>query len=621
MSLDIALALAAQGYAVTPLLPGTSDAFTSAWPERASSDPEVVKAKWPKGRDYNVGIVTGRLHRDTGKYLFVLDEDNKNKKRGEVALCGLELKHGELPDTRTVRSPSNGRHRYFLSPTPIGNSNSKIGEGLDIKGWHGQVAAPGSVKQNGPYVVELDVPIADAPEWLVQLCGAPRERSADSQTPLVELDQPDAIERAIDYLKNRAPNHGTYVVAAQVKDYGIGEDKNFELVLAHWESAEAKDPDYLSFRVGNGYRYGQNQPGIKHPSVELPPVILPIRAPLPIRNVAAFTWNTAQDYLVRGLLNRGMLALMSGQSNAGKSPLALDLASAIAKGEPWRGRKVKPGYVLHISTEGWTGLENRMEALRRTHFEGREESPLDFVAMSINLRTSIKDVEAIEQTVIDRAAHFGVAPAMVVIDTLSHALGGGDESNAEHVRTVLRNCKRITAKTGAAVLLLHHPTKDASSDYRGSSILLNDIDLLIKVDADARSKLTRVTTPRVKDYGEIDPLAFRIKVLELGADPEGDTITSVVVEWVEKAEMDFEAKLTPPQAEALQALENITVLAEPKQTKATHGAWKEALKSLRSDRSKISGEDQALSRATPVLIQNGLVAKLQSGEYVRTAIA
>ncbi|MDP2409684.1 MAG: AAA family ATPase [Pseudolabrys sp.] len=335
------------------------------------------------------------------------------------------------------------------------------------------------------------------------------------------------------------------------------------------------------------------------------------RRGLPVRNVGVPSWSSKRSYLVQGLIKPRMLAFMTGKSNAGKSPLALDIAAHVATGRPWQERKVKAGHVLYVSTEGWTGLGDRIEAIRREHFPEGVEVPFDCAATSIDLRTSSRSAKDIIASSLEGAQRFGLPPGLVIIDTLSHALGGGDESNPEHVRPVIKNCQLIASETGAAVLMLHHPTKNDSSDYRGSSILVNDTDLLIKVETDPKSRVRTVTTPRIKEFAEIEPMAFRIKVVELGQDDEGDPITSVVVNWIPAADVEFEPKLTPAQQEPLDAL--ITVLANKADCgllpSATFSEWKQQLKTLRAEKGKATGEDQALHRSLKVLKESGLVAQ------------
>ncbi|RED36213.1 bifunctional DNA primase/polymerase-like protein [Rhodopseudomonas thermotolerans] len=655
---DQAVALAAKGFDVFPAaMNGKEPAIRGAnWRKLASSDPQRVAEMWTDPAfdseiDYNIGIAPRAD-------LLVVDIDCRQGKQGFETLRLLEALYDELPPTYTVRSASGGEHRYYRVDGISDDFPKVLGTDIDLKGLGGYVVAPGSTIDGAAYTVLNDAPIADLPTWVVDHTGAGtgshrrRNRAraaADGKFGclLTELDHPDDTARAIQYLTTEAPQTGSYVVATAIHDFGISQEKCVELMAAHWPHAATKSAEELEEKVEHAYTYAQNPLGTRSTQlagvefddqtahiVDRPPPERRKADPegsnggaaaqrFHVRNITSPGWTTRQNYMVRGLLNYGMTAMMSGPSNAGKSPLALDLAAHVAVGKEWQGRKVKRSYVLHCSTEGFTGLSNRMEALRREHFSGAAEGvPFEFVAGSLDLRTSARDANAIVEAVIAGAERFGVPAGLVVIDTLSHALGGGDESNPEHVRAVLKNCAMITRKTGATVLLLHHPTKDASSDYRGSSIMLNDIDLLIKVDIDQKTKLRTVTTPRVKEYAEIERLAFRIKVVELGKDAEGDAITSVVVDWVDRAEAEFKVELTPAQEEALAALDAVLAgksTADPnvKATIATFGEWAGQLQAIRSARGSVSGAKQALDRSLQPLIDSGVVTKTANGQYVR----
>jgi hypothetical protein len=625
---DAAITLAEQGLRVFRLeVNGKRPAF-GGWQQEATSDPEVVRKLWTgrtgNAMPYNIGVAPD-------PNLLVFDEDVSGGKQGDKSRELLEMLYEQLPVTLVVRSARGGKHRYYATPSPVANSTSKVGTHIDIKSAGGLVVGPGSVIDGTEYVIETDAPIAEAPRWLIDMAGAPRERHhEDTVTPLVELDAPSAISRATEWIETRAPEAGTYAVACKVRSYGVSRDVCLDLLMERWPPAEAKGEEHVAFRVDNAYRYAQDPPGIASAEAEFDAVEIdsakpsPSRKGLAFRNIAEFKWSTDQGgYLVQGFMNRGMLAVMSAPSNAGKSPLALDLTAHIAMGKPWRGMKIKqPHYVLHYSTEGFTGLGNRMEAVRREHFVGAERVPFDFVSGSLDMRTSTNDTKAIIATINERAAAFGVPAGLVVIDTLSHALGGGDDSNQEHMRALLKNCSAIAHKTGAAVLLLHHPTKSASSDYRGSSVMLNDIDLMVKVETDAKTKRRTMTTPRVKEFAEMEPMQFNMKVVRLGEDEDGDAITSVVVDWINQAEVEFEAKLTPPQEEVLAAFDELitrrkTAGAKSNTTVATFSDWKESLRLARTAIGRETGENQLLVRCLPALIENGLVAKTSFNQYVR----
>jgi bifunctional DNA primase/polymerase-like protein/primase-like protein len=161
--------LAERGMAVFPVKPnkhpltqhgcldGTKDqAFTNSW-----------WTKWPTA---NIAIATGK---PSG--IFVLDVDPD--KGGEVELQKLEKEHGELPPTVEVITGRGGRHLYFLRPTfegapVIRNSESKVGDGLNIRGEGGYVVAPPSVHENGrtyAWSVDTATAFAEAPLWLLEV--------------------------------------------------------------------------------------------------------------------------------------------------------------------------------------------------------------------------------------------------------------------------------------------------------------------------------------------------------------------------------------------------------------------------------------------------------------------
>jgi Bifunctional DNA primase/polymerase, N-terminal len=121
--------------------------------------------QWP---DANIGIVTGEA-----SGFFVVETDTADGHGegvdGAAELAKLEAEHETLPATREAISPSGSVHRYFKHPGfKIKNSASLIGPGIDVRGDGGMVVGPPSVKLGkGVYSWRNDLPIADAPPWLL----------------------------------------------------------------------------------------------------------------------------------------------------------------------------------------------------------------------------------------------------------------------------------------------------------------------------------------------------------------------------------------------------------------------------------------------------------------------
>ncbi|MGY4358484.1 hypothetical protein ACVWZR_007609 [Bradyrhizobium sp. i1.3.1] len=69
-----------------------------------------------------------------------------------------------LSPTKTVRTRSGGKHYYFQH-VGLGNSPGRLPAAWDVRASGGYVLVPG----NPGYTLEVDMPPADAPEWLLTL--------------------------------------------------------------------------------------------------------------------------------------------------------------------------------------------------------------------------------------------------------------------------------------------------------------------------------------------------------------------------------------------------------------------------------------------------------------------
>jgi hypothetical protein len=122
--------------------------------------------KWRK--TCGVGVPTGEINR-----IFVTEADTKKGHGvdGLTNLRALEKKNGRLPNTLMARSPTGSVHRYFNYPDGIKvkGSTSEIAEGVDVKSDGGMVIAPTTLRPDvGFYEWLNDLPIADAPDWLLE---------------------------------------------------------------------------------------------------------------------------------------------------------------------------------------------------------------------------------------------------------------------------------------------------------------------------------------------------------------------------------------------------------------------------------------------------------------------
>ncbi len=173
---NAALALADRGMAVFPVKPNGKLPTTKHGVKDATTDRTIIDNWWKGWPEQNIAIACG----EPSGNLLVLDVDKKDDDDGEATLAKIEAQHGSLPATVEAIT-GGGRHLYFRTPTPLGNTVRKLGPGLDTRGDGGYVIAPPSIHESGrPYAWSVDTAsqFADAPEWLLDLLSSPRRRTA-----------------------------------------------------------------------------------------------------------------------------------------------------------------------------------------------------------------------------------------------------------------------------------------------------------------------------------------------------------------------------------------------------------------------------------------------------------
>ena len=124
--------------------------------------------------------------------------------------------------------------------------------------------------------------------------------------------------------------------------------------------------------------------------------------------------------------------------------------------------------MVYVALEGGRGVRKRICAYKRKF--GLASIPFALVTSPLNLLQA-KDVAALISLIEDAEIEFQMPRVMVVIDTLSRAMPGGDENSAQDMTAVIRACDEIKLQTGATVHLVHHSGKKQASGARGHSSL------------------------------------------------------------------------------------------------------------------------------------------------------
>ncbi len=111
----------------------------------------------------------------------------------------------------------------------------------------------------------------------------------------------------------------------------------------------------------------------------------------------------------------------------------------------------------------------------------------------------------------------------------ARAMPGGDENQGKYMGKYLFEKDRIRAATGAHVMSVHHCGKNEDNGARGHSSLRAAMDTEIRVSRPSEGLVSLVTVTKQRDLPAIDPMAFSLETVELGADRRGNAITSCLV--------------------------------------------------------------------------------------------
>lgn len=240
---------------------------------------------------------------------------------------------------------------------------------------------------------------------------------------------------------------------------------------------------------------------------------------------------------IKGVIPEQGIGAIYGPSGSAKTFLALDMAMHLAGGAYWFGYRVRRCPVVYVCLEGEAGLSIRLKA----YCERRGSVPegVDFINQAVNLLDN-KDLRDLVSAVQARYAGGGI----VVIDTLNRAAPGMDENSSAEMGRVIAAASVVQQAVGGLVLFVHHTGKDASKGLRGHSSLHAALDAAIEVSRSGDVREWSVAKAKDGQDGVCHP--FKLDIVAMGIDNDGDPITSCVIQPVQGAGVRSKP-LTPTQ--------------------------------------------------------------------------
>ena len=644
-NLDTALALAGAGLSVFPCHAGGDKAKQPMpfirWRDASTTSESQIRQWWQKWPDAAIGLDLGKCG------LLVVDADRHGEHDGVEAWGTVMAAHGFDPDSAPlVATPNQGNHHFFRQPADrrLGNGRGSLPPGVDVRGEGGYVIAPGTVMADGR-VYELfgDLGAAPAiPDWLSAILEGRRASALPKNTPEIQktahkipkatLPAGNEIEELLSYIPPDLGYQDWIAVLMALHAVGASIDladawsargskyKGRREIEQKWRSFKRTGVTSRSLAmIAEQYGADLSEIAIRHNCYDpfedeenrKYAAMLTMCGDVLIHAVPQIAPDTKgglewfdrirpvidQPYIIKGLIDWGAMSVIYGPSNSGKTFFALDLAFHCAidndGGTRWRSNRVHGGSVLYLAAEGGNGIANRIAALREA--TGCRDVPFALRRAGLDLLKSNADVDGVIKLAREVFETSASQLALIVIDTLSRVIAGGDENAASDMTAFIRNVDRIRHETGAHIMVVHHTGKDVARGARGHSSLraATDTEIEVAVD-DFGNRCARVTKQR--DYEGGDEFHFKLKPVFLAQDSDGDDVTTCLVESVEKPK-DAPSDL-PPMATCKAIL---TFIDE---------AWQEKNPLSTSPQTKHSGRYASRLLAKQFSLNQGSVQKL-----------
>ena len=329
------------------------------------------------------------------------------------------------------------------------------------------------------------------------------------------------------------------------------------------------------------------------------------------------------SWLVRSYLERDCLAVLFGDSQAGKSFVAIDLSLHIAHGLKWCGKRTHQGLVLYIAAEGKHGLKRRIMAWHEFH-----NLPLKRNMVVRTVPAKLCDIEHTKDLVKQIKLFLNeVNPVLIVVDTLNRNFGDGDENKTQDMSKFIDGMNELKLSTNACILTPHHVGHTNKERGRGSISLFNAVDFEYRVertgDPDHVDTLQTVMVPtKWKDSAKPKELAWNWNLqdlpwMELDDDDNWKPVNSVVFTPTEYDPQAKDAALPYPQQIALKAIGCALVTAGVEANglvTVDKEQWRQSAYELEISKGEQDAKRKAFDRAMKELLAAGRVRN-HEGRY------
>lgn len=354
-------------------------------------------------------------------------------------------------------------------------------------------------------------PIADKPVYLVEGIGQAWSAHQATGCPAVVCFGWGRVAKVAEAMRAKHPSARLVIVP------DAGKEQQAEAIARKVRGLWCEMPEGSAgnYDLNDHHQaYGLKAIAALLEQAKEPPQRFRLLTPADLASLPPVRWR------VRGVLPFDGIGAVFGASGSGKSFATIDMLACVASGEDWFGCRVKPSPVLYIALEGEAGIAQRVKAHEMKH--GPLSAGFRFMLQPLDIRNAGDRADLVQAI---KAA--GWCGGVLCLDTLNRAAPGMDENDSKSMGEVISAAKAIQAELGGLVLLVHHTGKDATKGMRGHSSLHAALDAAIEVCRDGDRREWKMHKSKDGEDGEAHP--FRLDVVELGTDDDGEPLTSCIV--------------------------------------------------------------------------------------------
>lgn len=233
-------------------------------------------------------------------------------------------------------------------------------------------------------------------------------------------------------------------------------------------------------------------------------------------------------WLVQGEIPERGVTVLCGKAGTGKTFVVMNYAFTVAQELP----------VLYVALEGKYGLYSRVQGLCNHHTVKMDDLMLSFWTDPLRLMEK-------EQVTAFLSYVEHLKPCLIVIDTLSMAMSGGDPNAPRDMQHFTDSVRAIQQAIDGAVLLVHH-TRKSDNVFSGAGNIFNNAETFLTLRNEDGQLILEADKAK-------DAESFRryMSMISVGIGKNESTQVVLPAEQVTQTQAD---RLYPNQYKILEAL-------------------------------------------------------------------